>query len=67
MDSGDKQTDLTNVDQIALLNSTLEKALERQRDILMDEFESRFTNTSKKSHVTSFTFRSEGLRMQPLL
>jgi hypothetical protein len=47
-----------------LFNTTLERALDRQRDIISDQIEARIGTPAKKSPADKFPFKSEGLQIQ---
>ncbi|XP_060555913.1 uncharacterized protein LOC132716623 [Ruditapes philippinarum] len=59
-----RSIDLSNSEQISLFNTTLERALDRQRDIILDQIEARIGTPAKKSPADKFQFKSEGLQIQ---
>ena len=64
--SGRRGEDITNADQISLLNSSIEIALKRQSDNVMQYLDSRISKISKPTTTNSedFTFKGEGNKVQ---
>lgn len=64
--SGRRGEDITNADQISLLNSSIEIALKRQSDNFMQYLDSRISKISKPTTTNSddFTFKGEGNKVQ---
>ena len=64
--SGRRGEEITNADQISLLNSSIEIALKRQSDNFMQYLDSRISKISKPTTTNSddFTFKGEGNKVQ---
>ena len=64
--SGRRGEDITNADQISLLNSSIEIALKRQSDNVMQYLDSRISKISKPTTTNSddLTFKGEGNKVQ---
>ncbi|KAH3816336.1 hypothetical protein DPMN_117850 [Dreissena polymorpha] len=60
--SGNFSNSLT-VEQ-SLLSREVEKALEKQRDLMLDQFSVRFGNKSNNNRNQDFQFKKEGLKYQ---
>lgn len=61
-----RRHDLTNVDQVSLLNSSIDSALKRQSDSCMQYIDSRFSQLPKPTvqPVDDFVFSREGNKIQ---
>jgi hypothetical protein len=59
-----RSIDLSNSEQIPLFDTTLEWALDRQRDIILDQIEARMGTPAQKLPADKFQFKSEGLQIQ---
>jgi len=61
-----RRHDLTNVDQVSLLNSSIDSALKRQSDSFMQYIDSRFSQLPKPTvqPVDDFVFSREGNKIQ---
>jgi hypothetical protein len=59
-----RSVDLSNSGQISLFNTLLERAFDRQRDIILDQIEAEIWTPAKKSSADKFQFKNVGLQIE---